>query len=274
MATNDPTEFRSELYRGTASFYDQYRLPYPTELINDLASRTSLDGTGRFLDVACGTGQLAFALKPFVADVLGIDQEQDMVDCAREKALGRGLRNMRWASGRAEDFTAAEPFDLVTIGNAFHRLQRGHVAERARQWLVPGGHLALVWSSGSQSGPAPWQSVLDDCAKEWAERVGENDRVPAGWEFELARKPHTAVLRAAGFDIVGRYDFADVHDWAVDELVGLLYSTSFFPRVALGDRVTAFEADLAQRLLALEPSGVFREEISAAYDLAIAPAPR
>ncbi len=218
---------------------------------------------------------MAFALQPFVADVLGIDQEQDMVDFASEKALGRGLRDMRWASGRAEDFTAAETFDVVTIGNAFHRLRRADVAERARQWLVPGGHLAVVSSSsGSQSGPAPWQRVLNDCAKDWAERVGENDRVPAGWELELARKPHTAVLSAAGFDIIGRYSFADVHDWAVDELVGLLYSTSFFPRAALGERVVEFEADLAKRLLALEPSGVFREEISAEYDLATAPAPR
>ena len=269
---NEPVEFRTDLYRGTASYYDRYRLPYPTQLISDLVSRASLDGTGRLLDVACGTGQLAFTLQPFVADVLGIDQEQDMVDYASKKALERGLRNTRWGSGRAEEFTATEPFDLVTVGNAFHRLRRGDVARRARQWLVPGGHLALVWSSGCQSGPARWQRVLDDCANEWAARVGENDRVPAGWELELEREPHAAVLSAAGFDIVGSYEFADVHDWAVDELLGFLYSTSFFPRAALADRVAEFEADLAQRLLALEPSGVFRQEISAGYDLARAPA--
>jgi hypothetical protein len=36
--------------------------------------------------------------------------------------------------------------------------------------------------------------------------------------------------------------------------------------------VAEFDADLTERLLALEPSGVFREEISAAYDFATAPA--
>jgi SAM-dependent methyltransferase len=280
---HDPVEFRSDLYRGTASFYDRYRLSYPTELIRDLVSRTSLDGTGRLLDVACGTGQVAFALRRYVADVVAIDQERDMVDYAREKAIRLGLRNMQWVSGRAEDFTGADPFDLVTIGNAFHRLGRSAVAERARQWLTRGGHLALVWSDGpSTTAPtaptyaqsAPWQRVLTDCAQEWSERVGETGRVPAGWEAKLADRPHTAVLGAAGFGIVGRYEFADVHDWALDELVGFLYSTSFFPRAALGDGVAEFEADLAQRLLAVEPSGVFRQEISAAYELATAPALR
>jgi len=270
----DPVEFRSDLYRGTASYYDRYRLSYPTELISDLVARASLDGAGRLLDVACGTGQLAFALQPFVAEVVGIDQEQDMVDFASAKASSRGLPKMQWVTRRAEEFSAAKPFDLATIGNAFHRLPRSVVAERARQWLAPGGHLALVESSAAHSGPAPWQRVLDDCAKGWAERVGENDRVPEGWDTDIARRPHAAVLAAAGFNVVGRYDFVDLHDWTLDELVGFLYSTSFFPRAALGARAVEFEADLAQRLFAVEPSGVFREEITAGYDLAIAPAAR
>jgi SAM-dependent methyltransferase len=270
----DRVEFRSDLYRGTASYYDRYRLSYPTGLISDLVSRVSLDGTGRLLDVACGTGHLAFALQPFVAEVVGIDQEHEMVDYARKKARIRGLTKMQWATRRAEEFSAAKPFDVATIGNAFHRLRRNDVAERATQWLVPGGHLALVESSAPHLGPAPWQRVLDDCAKEWGERVGVSDRIPKGWDTDVAQTPHPTVLAAAGFNVVGRYEFVDRHDWTVDELVGFLYSTSFFPRAALGARAVEFETDLAQRLLAVEPSGVFREEFTTAYDLATAPGPR
>jgi SAM-dependent methyltransferase len=39
-------------------------------------------------------------------------------------------------------------FDLVTIGNAFHRLPRDVVAAKIRRWLGPGGHLALLWGNG------------------------------------------------------------------------------------------------------------------------------
>jgi ubiquinone/menaquinone biosynthesis C-methylase UbiE len=268
---SEELEFRADLYRGTATFYDRCRLPYPAGLIGDLVSRTSLDGTGRVLDVACGTGQIAFAVRAHVAEVVGIDQEREMVEYARDKALRLDLRGMQWVVARAEDFAATDAFRLVTIGNAFHRLQRGAVAERARRWLTPDGHLALVWSSGPQSGRAHWQRALDDCAWEWVERSGEAGRLPPAWESVLAKEAHVAILRAAGFEIVGRYEFDDVHDWTLDELAGWLYSTSFFPRAALGGRAAEFEADLARRLLAIEPSGIFREEISAAYDLAVAP---
>jgi len=39
----------------------------------------------------------------------------------------------------------------------------------------------------------------------------------------------------------------------------------------LGDRAAEFEADLRTRLLAIVPSGVFRDEPSFAYDLAVRP---
>ena len=55
-------EFRRDLYRGTAGYYDRFRVPYPAGLVGDLADRTGADGTGRLLDLACGTGQLSFAL--------------------------------------------------------------------------------------------------------------------------------------------------------------------------------------------------------------------
>ena len=58
-----------------------------------------------------------------------------------------------------------------------------------------------------------------------------------------------------------------VHEWTLPELIGFVYSTSMLPaRPCFGDRVDAFEADVQERLLGIEPSGVFREEASFAYD--------
>jgi hypothetical protein len=51
-------EFTSDLYRGTAAYYDRYRLPYPDAMIADLVERAAPSGRGRLLDLACGTGQL------------------------------------------------------------------------------------------------------------------------------------------------------------------------------------------------------------------------
>jgi len=41
---SDVPVFRRDLYRGTAEFYDEFRLPYPAELIDDLCVRIEADG--------------------------------------------------------------------------------------------------------------------------------------------------------------------------------------------------------------------------------------
>jgi SAM-dependent methyltransferase len=260
--------FRPDLYRGTSAFYDRYRLPYPDALVDDLCARTSVSGHGRMLDLACGPGTATFPLSGHFAEVWAVDQEPEAVAFAADKAARLGIDNVRWMTGRAEDVDTAEVFDVVTIGTAFHRLKRRRVAERAMQWLRDGGHLALLWGDTALNGTAHWQQVLAEIVVDWMQRTEGEDRLPAGLEEHLTQLPHTAVLEDAGFVIVGREEFEEIHDWSLEELIGLVYSTSLLPRAVLGDRVEAFEADVRERLGALEPTGVFRERASFAYDLA------
>jgi ubiquinone/menaquinone biosynthesis C-methylase UbiE len=139
---SDP-RFRTDLYRGTAEWYDVYRPPYPSELIHSLAARVGADGTGRLLDVACGTGQVTFALGDYFAEIWAVDQEPGMIAVASRKA-GDSAR-FRFRTGAVEELDLpAGTFDLVTIGNAFHRLPRDLVAANVRRWLRPGGYLALL----------------------------------------------------------------------------------------------------------------------------------
>jgi ubiquinone/menaquinone biosynthesis C-methylase UbiE len=196
---NGPPIFRADLYRGTASFYDRFRLPYPVALIDDLCRRTSVSGEGRLLDLACGPGTVTFALIDHFAEVWAVDQEPDAIDYAARKAAALEVRNVRWMVGRAEDVDPYEVFDLVTIGTAFHRLDRRGVAELAMRWLRSGGHLALLWSSTALNGAAPWQQVFAEIVVDWMQRVGAEDRLPADLESHLAEHPHAKVLEDAGF---------------------------------------------------------------------------
>src|SRR5580658_10084892 len=70
-------EFRRDLYRGIAHDYDRFRVPYPRSLIDDLAGRSGAAGRGRLLDLACGTGQVTFALAGRFGEVWAVDQEPD-----------------------------------------------------------------------------------------------------------------------------------------------------------------------------------------------------
>ena len=48
---DDEVRFAADLYRGTAGYYDRYRLPYPEAMIEDLARTAQVSGRGRLLDV-------------------------------------------------------------------------------------------------------------------------------------------------------------------------------------------------------------------------------
>jgi SAM-dependent methyltransferase len=264
---SDP-EFRADLFRGTAPFYDRFRLAYPEVLLDDLRMRARTTGTGRLLDLACGTGQITFVLAPHFADVWAVDQEPEAVEFGRAKALRLGVDNVRWIAGRAEDVSADESFELVAIGNAFHRLQRRVVAESAMHWLVPGAHLALLWSSSPWTGGQEWQQAMAEGVRHWTDLAGATERIPANLDEHLAAVPHTAVLASAGFTIVGEFEFTTPREWTVETLTGFMYATSFLSQPALGRNVPAFEHDLRARLLAVEPDGIFREETSFSYTLA------
>jgi SAM-dependent methyltransferase len=265
--------FATDLYRGSAGFYDRYRLPYPEAMITDLVRRAAGAERGRLLDLASGTGQLAFPLRRWFSEVWAVDQEPDMVDLVRAKAAAGGAGEVRPIVARAETLHAApESFDLAVIGNAFHRLDRDLVAGRIHGWLKPGGSLALCWSPSPWAGEVDWQRALAAILDRWKTALGAEGRVPAGWDLARQRRPDLQVLSDAGFTVAGRHEFAIEHYWSLPELAGYIRSTSFLPAAVLGDQAAAFDADLAATLGPHSIRGAFPETVRFAYELARKPA--
>jgi len=269
---DDVVRFATDLYRGSAGYYDRYRLPYPEAMLADLIRRAEVSGRGRLLDLACGTGQLAFPLRRWFGEVWAVDQEPDMVQAVRAKATAQGVEDVRPIVAEAETLDA-EPdyFDLVVIGNAFHRLNRDLVAAKILGWLKPGRYLALCWTSQPFIGEEGWQRVLAAMIERWKVALGAEDRVPAGWDLPQRRRPDLQVLAAAGFEVAGRHEFTAEHRWSLPELAGLIRSTSFLPASVLGDQAAAFDADLAASLGPHGDGGAFTENVSFVYELARKP---
>ena len=219
--------FRPDLYKGTAAYYDRFRLPYPPALLDDLLRRAQIGEGARLLDLACGTGQIAFPLHRQFAEVWAVDQEAEAVEFARSKALRQGVDNIRLIAERAEDLQAGDAtFDLIAIGNAFHRLPRRAVAKNAYRWLKPGASIALLWGGAPWDGRSRWQLAFAELIQRWIERAGATDRVPRGLERALEEAPQQDVLAAAGFDVVGKYEFVTPHAWTIESLAGFTFSTS------------------------------------------------
>jgi demethylmenaquinone methyltransferase / 2-methoxy-6-polyprenyl-1,4-benzoquinol methylase len=103
----------------------------------------------RALDVATGTGDLAFELERRVApggEVVGSDFSERMLSLAREKAGQRGVVDVRFESGNALALPYADgEFAAATVGfgaRNFSDLEQG-VREMVRV-VRPGGHVVIL----------------------------------------------------------------------------------------------------------------------------------
>ncbi len=266
-----PPNLRLDAFAGLADDYVHYRVPYPRELLDGLLAEARPPVGARLLDLACGPGRVALAIADRFADVWAVDQEPGMVDAGRREAARLGARNVRWIVGRAEDLEApAGHFDLITIGEAFHRLDRPRVARLAFGWLKPRGALVTMGCTGFAAGDAPWQciaaGVVRDFVGEPARRLGAPNTTPGD---ELADQEQE--IRDAGFEGVISRHFTAPHEWTVEALLGNARSNSTLSPRALGERHADFEAALTGALLAYDPAGRYREALGCGYTFARRP---
>jgi ubiquinone/menaquinone biosynthesis C-methylase UbiE len=247
----------SNLFTGTASAYAEFRPPYPVELIDLLAGVAP--GHDRLVDLGCGTGELARPLSRRFGEVLAVDPEPGMIAAGTQRAAADGIDNIGWLVAKAETAELGPPHsvDLLTIGSAFHWMDRPLVLQLARTVLRPAGVLAVVGGNSPWTGSQPWQQVIVEVLEQL---LGPGRRAGDG-VFRRPAEPHQVVLARHGFSDVEQRDFATPYEWTLDTILGYLGSTSFASRAVLGDRAEEFETILTARLLELNPAGVFTESL-------------
>lgn len=255
-------DFADDLFAGTAEWYAAYRPRFPQQLLDDLVSQCPDDGDRRLVDLACGPGTVCLNIHQHFDSVLAVDLEPDMIRTG--DALGRaaGADNIEWRAARAEDVDLpSDSVDLITIGNAFHRLNRPFIAERALRWLRPGAVLAEAGSStGMTSGNEPWQRVVLDVYREWMAKAPNRPRTREPRDPTLATTEQ--VLRDAGFVQVTKREVDVQHSWSADDVVGCLFSTSHAGRTIFGELADEFATALRSALLAHDPNDQFEETLS------------
>jgi SAM-dependent methyltransferase len=108
----------------------ELRLALQEQRSADLAERVRrllgpFSGNEVALDAGCGTGSLAFALAPLVAEVVGVDTRDDYLEAARDAAPA----NVRFqvADVMSLPFGYAE-FDLVCCHRVLHHVRRPELA--------------------------------------------------------------------------------------------------------------------------------------------------
>jgi ubiquinone/menaquinone biosynthesis C-methylase UbiE len=250
------TQYDPTLFDGAAAYYARYRV-YPQAIFDELLRTFGLDGTGRLLDIATGTGQLAVPLAKYFADVMALDPDAEMLVHAQKAGREAGARNIAFVRALAEDLPLGlGVFRLATVGTALHWMDREKVLEIVYDMLEPAGAIAVVgaaWTEGRYDGVDP-RAVYGEIV---ARYLGPERRAGAA-KFNTPMEPHADVIARTRFGEPEQIVVPHVAEQTADDIVGLLFSTSFANRRLLGDDAEAFEQDVRRALADAEPSGVFR----------------
>ncbi len=162
------------IFEGLASDYDRFRPCYPPEAIDWLAHHPR-----RIADVASGTGILTRQLRSRFPDslVIGIEPARDMLETAAETT-----GDIHWLGGRAERLPLAPgTFDLVTVAQAAHWLDRDLFHAECGRILRPGGSLAILNnnrirdSAISQAYETALENISPGYRRTYRDHIGADD---------------------------------------------------------------------------------------------------
>ncbi len=237
-----PIPFEPARFRSAAAHYLQGRPDYAPALIQAVATLCGLDGTGELLDLGCGPGQLATAFRPFVARALGMDPEPEMLALAEARAKAGGV-DITFRPGAAHDLAPGMgPFRLVTIGRAFHWMDRAGTARTLDGLIEPGGALVLLQVSHLDVPDNAWrtgyQALLDTA-------LGSGQR--SAWK-QPGWVRHEGVLLDSPFCDLQRVGVIERQRVTPADLVHRALSMSSTTRAKLGDAGAAQLSGSVQRL--------------------------
>ncbi len=242
------------LFDSAVDNYVRFRLAYPGEMIADIVNRFDLaDGTGRVLDIGCGPGTLSFRLHGLGVRVTGVEPNRPMLAAARRAARESGA-DIPFLHKTAEEVGPEDgPARVALFGRSFHWTDRARVLATLDAVIEPGGGVVVVHEDGSTRSQTRIGQVVEALKRDWCP-----DGIPAA----ANRGNHEDHLRASSFREVERVLFPVTRRWSVDDAVGHMLSTSYFSPQRLGDRADMFEIDARSRLLDMEPSGLFEEQLA------------
>ena len=238
------------LFKGTVEFYLPFRSDYPSQLVEWVVERCGLSSRSRVLDLGSGPGLLARLFAPFVAEVVAVDPEPDMLTAAR-KHLGQYQSKVRLLQAAAHELRDdLGRFDLVTIGRAFHWMNREQTLARLEDLTNPGATVALFKDPALKLPQNRWRTAFDDTFAAFA--ASEAARDGALSASSAIDEEH--LLRSA-FRRLERMSLVCHRTLSVDHLVGRAHSMAGTSPEDLGDRRGDFENALRSALLPYAPDG-------------------
>ena len=258
-------DFAVRRFQSAAAHYCAGRAPYPAALIARTVELLRLDRHHRIMDLGCGPAQLALAFAPFCGEVLALDPEPAMLALARQAALG--APNVRVVQGGSEDLgPQLGTFRAVTIGRAFHWMDRQQTLQRFESLLSPDGAVVLF---GDDRPAIPENAWVSDY-KALLERYSSDDN-----DHSLRRAgafvPHVSVLLDSAFNRLEQISVIARQQVTLEGLIERALSQSSTSRARLGTRADELIAEIRAQAANWSPNGRFTEVLTSSALIARRP---
>ncbi len=248
--------FKPNRFESAARYYLDGRPAYPSKLIRRVATHCHLTGASRVLDLGCGPGPLAMAFAEMAAEVVAVDPDQALLDAGREAARRSG-RAVTFRLGSSYDLSAdLGRFQLVTIGRAFHWMDRLATARRLDDLIEDGGAIALFSDDHPDVPDNAWRARYEAVMESYTDEDEHMKiRHSAGWlrnEAILLDSPFSDLELAASIER---------RQIATDRLIDRALTEPRSLPAKLGARQADFARDLRAALDPFAERGLISEVV-------------
>jgi SAM-dependent methyltransferase len=224
------------MYAETIPYW-KYREPFLPAFFARAAKKLALTGNETLIDLACGTGDVAFGFSPYVGQLVGVDIERAQVEAARAEAERRGL-DIRLVESAVEEVPDdVGRFDLVTIGRAHMWLRADATVDRLDRILAPGGRIFICFA-GTLAEGSPWYPAYRRVRRRWA----------PGYPFHRLSQSPEEFLRLSHFRPVSTVRLVAIRRVSIDHLINRAFSYDATSTDAIGAGRDRFVSDLRAAL--------------------------
>jgi SAM-dependent methyltransferase len=221
-------------FQSTVPHYLAGRPNYAPALIQIVREQLQLAAGHRLLDLGCGPGWLGVAFAPFVGTVVAVDPEPAMLEAARQIAADANVR-IELIEGSSYDLgTHLGTFDVVTIGRAFHWMDRAETLRRLDTLIAPAGAVILFTDTRPDVPENAWSRRYSELINNYTNR-----------DAVIPAQHHEAVLLDSSFDQLVKIGVIERRITPIERLVDRALSMSS----SSPERLGAMSDRLAQDLL-------------------------
>lgn len=247
--------YQPRRFQSTAAAYARFRLGYPDRLIRRVIELVGLKPGDPVLDLGCGPGLLTLPFALAGMAVTAVDPEPEMLEALKNAADTAHLSVQTCAGSSFDLPLGIGSFRLVTMGRAFHWMDRVETAKALDRLVAADGALALFDDETLKTAENRWRQVLDAVAT----RYGADEAPHRAARSRPDYRSHESILLDSPFAALETAGEIVTRTLSADDIVGLAGSLSVTSQRALGERAAAFEEELRQELTVLSPDGRFRE---------------